>query len=184
MNEFSIDKPQNFGPPRWMLSFADLMSVILTFFVLLFSLSVPPSSKVDQDNKLTGNSEAAFSVKHAKSFNGVQAAVTDKDLSTNYLADILKNRMATYPELAKAKLEQTENDNLTISIAANEFSDEYAANMALVLKPLTNKVAIYTAALDQSKAVVDKMQQKGLDRNISYFESHDIPGRIDIVIYP
>ena len=185
MNDLGVDNsvPAIGAPPRWMISFADLMSVILTFFVLLFSMAAPPSTEDQKDNGLEKTEEAAFSVNKGTNDTNIKTARTDQDLSTNYLADVIQNRMATYPELAKAKLEATD-DKLSISITASEFNDEYAANMAQILKSLDNKAAIYSAVLDQSKAVVEKLQEKDVEKNIAFYESKDMAGKIDIIIYP
>ena len=39
MNEDAPRKPEAKGPPPWMLSLADLISLLLTFFVMLFAMS-------------------------------------------------------------------------------------------------------------------------------------------------
>lgn len=180
---FTIPQAEQMGPPRWMLSFADLMSVLLTFFVLLFSMSVPPESQDQKQNDLKNTGDAAFSLKTAPLDTKIKIAKTDQALSTNYISDVIRNRMVDHPELAKANIE-ADDVKLTISISANEFTDEYAANLADILKSLTNRTSVYSSVIDQSKAVVEKLQQFGLDRNISFYESHDKSGKIDIVIYP
>ena len=180
MNELATNHV-TYGPPRWMISFADLMSVILTFFVLLFSMSSPPKSSEELDNKLKGNSEAPYSAQSDNLKSKIKTARTDQDLSTNYLADVIENRVATYPELANSRI-TAGDDRLTISIAAAEFNDKFAANIAEILTSLNNRSAIYSENLDQSHAVVEKLQQSGLERNIAYFEGHDMQGKIDIVV--
>src|SRR5689334_18096908 len=104
MNNFKFEPQTTIetGPPRWMMSFADLMSVILTFFVLIFSMSAP-AAKSSAEVNLTGSEEAAFSVDRGNVQTKIKTAVTDQDLSTNYIADIIKERMAAYPELADAE---------------------------------------------------------------------------------
>ncbi len=184
MNDLGIDNaPAISGPPRWMMSFADLMSVILTFFVLLFSMSVPPHSKDKIDNNMSKTAEATFAVSKTEVETNIKTAKTDQGMSTNYLTDVIKNKIAISPELAKARL-VPDDEKLAISIKPTEFDDAYAKGMAGILKTLDNRVAIYSVNLDQSRAVMKKLQENGLEKNISFLESQDASGKIDIVIYP
>lgn len=55
MNRRKIEEPQEEGAPGWMTSFADLMSLLLTFFVLLFSMSIIDEIRLIQFLQSFGN---------------------------------------------------------------------------------------------------------------------------------
>lgn len=48
------------GPPVWLISFTDVIALMLTFFVLLYSMSEPDSKKFENKIGITAFSQAEF----------------------------------------------------------------------------------------------------------------------------
>lgn len=104
-------------PPRhnkviWLISFTDLMGIILTFFVLLFTMSENALDKrvfeqldefaqtVKQTNELAGNKEEDGSLKTIK-LNKIDYNAA---LDLGYIKDIFDGLIAANPELGKIRL--------------------------------------------------------------------------------
>lgn len=172
----------NTGPPRWMLSFADLLSVILSFFVLIYSMSKPPDHHIPNAGDAR-TSKAPFSVTRHNSSSQIGLSSTDQDLSTNYLYDIIKEKVAMHNEQAKMQI-ISEADRLVISTKNEDFDDNVAIHMATIIKGMSNRVEIYSDNIDHSYSILKMLQQNGMDKNINFFASNDSQGKIDIVVYP
>ena len=56
------------GPPMWMCTFADLMSLLLTLFVLMLTFAKMDVEKYEQ---LAGSMKNAFGVQHLKKLAGI-----------------------------------------------------------------------------------------------------------------
>ena len=165
--------------PRWMLSFADLLSCILAFFVLLFSVSVPDEVKHNEYKKPI---EAAYAVKKTTVVTNVQLARTDEDLSTNYLYDVMKEKIGAYPELKTVVLTPSPTElSMVVDVATFKKS---APQMAAVLHAIPNRVEIYSADLDVSGKALEILNRFDLNKKIIYFEDRNLEHKIDIVVYP
>ena len=107
------------GPPPWMLSLADLISLLLTFFVMLFAMS---TVKVDAWNEIIDSmSKAAVDIENPEETDAPQA---DNNISTtirkpamnlDYLKSILTNNLKNDDVLGDAMLRQ-ESDRLVLSL--------------------------------------------------------------------
>jgi chemotaxis protein MotB len=101
--QLAAEEPEE-GAPAWMVTFGDLMSLLLTFFVLLLSFSQMDVAKFKE---LAGSLERAFGVQRkvpiyntpkgmkmiARDFDQAfveQATVGDSELEGNPLEDIVK----------------------------------------------------------------------------------------------
>ena len=125
----------------WMLIFTDLVSLMLTFFVLLFSMSVV---KVDAWNNIT----SALSQSLKPSERKAQTEATSKfDISTmsmrrainlDYLASVLEKSMANDELLNNAQLMRLE-DRLVIGLPGDRlFFSNNAVLSAEARKALSN----------------------------------------------
>lgn len=125
--EASIESPP--PPAQWMISFADLLSLILTFFVLLYSISALDKAKWEkiaesiskemttQPKVSTTNNPTTLSIRKIK----VPEAV-----NLDYLSSILKDKLRDAKKL-KGKFRTTlEPDRLVISLPQNAFSSANA----------------------------------------------------------
>lgn len=57
----SFAPPANNNPPIWLVSFTDVIALMLTFFVLLYSMSNPDAEKWDRKIGITQSATAQFS---------------------------------------------------------------------------------------------------------------------------
>ncbi|MGM0422959.1 MAG: OmpA/MotB family protein [Pseudomonadota bacterium] len=101
----------------WLISFTDVIALLLTFFVMIFSMINPERSIMGQigfslHDKESYVGDASVGARDAKAVQR-REAVAGKDLA--YLAAVLKRNLRNYPALAEAKI--TENDHfLTIEL--------------------------------------------------------------------
>ena len=125
----------------WMLIFTDLVSLMLTFFVLLFSMSAP---KVDAWNNVV--SALAQSLKPSERLSQSEAA-SSFDISTlsmrrainlDYLASVLEKAMASDELLKNAQLMRFE-DRLVIGLPGDRlFKSNDAVLSVAARKALSN----------------------------------------------
>lgn len=110
----------------WLISFTDVMALMLTFFVLLFSMSSPEK---EQWEKLTQTAQENFNKFQGKPLHrGEQDAINIKKvnfsraLDLNYLKEIISNTIEEYPDLSDIRMMQIGN-NLIISLPQNLLFD-------------------------------------------------------------
>lgn len=101
----------------WMITFADLMALMLTFFVLLFSMSQLQQQKWQSlVESLASNLSATIETKTAKFAVDYQpeAEIIPPGADLDYLEPILREHFAAEPMLARASIDRVE-DGLSVS---------------------------------------------------------------------
>ncbi len=140
----------------WMITFADLLSLMLTFFVLLFSMT---EVKVDSWQAVVeAFSKSQFPVFVDPEFikqenRSIPRSVEEKSIDLGYLHAVLKDKYAENPEFSRTAMMRLE-DRLVLSVPAHDLFDpgtadttdkakRMAALLVEVLGPVSNQVEIY-----------------------------------------
>ena len=127
------------GTPQWMITFADLMTLLLTFFVLLVSMAT-----IDEQRKLVtlGSVLGKFGMGDA----GIDALSTkDKKITVE------PGAMEDVPELQRLKdllWEDLEND---LDFRSNHFIEVLSLTADLLFQPGSTEMS------DKGKEVIDRM---------------------------
>ncbi len=106
------------GGLGWMVIFTDLVSLMLTFFVLLFSMS---SVQTDKWKSMTDalsqtlNPSSALSVEATSSSLNIASIFRRKAINLDYLASILKKAISDDPVLSRSILMRLD-DRLVIAL--------------------------------------------------------------------
>lgn len=110
---------QSSGPSIWLISFTDVMALMLTFFVLLFAMSNP---KQEEWEDFTKNVQKNFNRFYGQVLNrGQEDAINiakinfSQALDLNYLKALIENLIEKEPSLRIAKLIDN-GDSLIISL--------------------------------------------------------------------
>lgn len=110
---------QNKETPLWLITFTDIMALMLTFFVLLYSMSVP---EVEKWEDLSTSINKGFSKFYSpRNFSGAQDTISiDKidrteALDLNYLRDLIEAKMKDNDLLGGVKI-ITGKDKIIISL--------------------------------------------------------------------
>ncbi len=116
----------------WLISFTDVMALMLTFFVLLFSMSNP---KKEQWEKFTNEVQQNFNRFHGRPLNrGAQDAINinkvnfSKALNLKYLQAIISNLIEKEPTLSNIRLIPN-GSSLIISLPQNLLFDAGQASV-------------------------------------------------------
>lgn len=156
MGPESEDTPEARGPSKaWMITFTDLVSLMLTFFVMLFAMS---NVKVDQwdsmidalSQSLNASGTKAVVVSSAE-FN-VSTIVRKHAINLDYLASVLEKTVAEDEVLAHSRIMRLE-DRLVIALpgdllfapARADLSEKALAavfNLGGVLRNIGNQIGI------------------------------------------
>ncbi|MBI3451782.1 MAG: flagellar motor protein MotB [Rhodospirillales bacterium] len=107
--------------PAWLLTFADLISLLLTFFVMLFAMSGVEIAKWREVNAALANrpiADARDDANVAGNTRNLAAAPERYAADLDYLAVVLGEKMASDPVLKRATLSRLE-DRLVISFPAD-----------------------------------------------------------------
>lgn len=158
-NALPLSRQHRFTPPPppsvWLISFTDVIALMLTFFVLMFSMATPEKTIMDS---------LSFSLKEQNSYQGSTApsernqdpatrlqARAGKDLT--YLAAILKNNFAKDEDLQDVKvtlsgevLKITLPHSLLFASGAYRVRSDVAAplqNVFRALSGLNNQIDVY-----------------------------------------
>jgi len=91
------DNADESAPPLWLITFTDIMALMLTFFVLLYSMSVPEVEKWDE---MTSSINKGFSKFYSpESFAGAQDTISiekidrSEALNLNYLRGLVEAKI-------------------------------------------------------------------------------------------
>lgn len=126
------DKSGGHGRTMWLISFTDLMSLLLAFFVLKYSMSEPEAQRwaglsralASARSTATAPSEAPAQPKAA--FN---AATVEPHSAINldYLGALLRSQTAAHAELAEVRV-QREDDRVVIALPGELLFDAEAGS--------------------------------------------------------
>ena len=136
------------GPPIWMITFTDVIALMLTFFVLLYSMTNPDPEKWDRKIGITEFAQADFS--GARNFAGNNEGINLDRLSYNqgenldYLQAVLAEVMT---EADKRFLTIQRTNNNVLMIFNDVDSDDVAFNRFLnrltpTLNSLDNQLSV------------------------------------------
>ncbi len=148
------EPPQAHGKIIWLISFTDLMGIILTFFVLLYTMSdmatvplkgeTPPtdlSATIKQTTQIAGNKKEDGSEKTIK-LNKIDY---NSALEIGYIKDIIDGLIADNPSLKKLRLiEDDEGGRLIVTLPQDLLFEKGKAEMN---DDGRNVVTILTGAL-------------------------------------
>ena len=113
----------------WMLTFADLLSLLLTFFVLVFSMStLNVDSWKDVVDTMRDQFNPNYSAITQQRFENTQAVArrAPQGLNLNYLKALIERDIAQYEGLEQAQVRQ-ESDRVIISVPASSWFQEKSA---------------------------------------------------------
>ncbi len=148
--------PQKRNSMAWILTFTDIMALMLTFFVLLFSMSNP---KTEKWSPVVTSLGSEFNTKYSErdqaglfNQNSIQRKAFNRGLNLGYVVTILKTMSEGDENLAKMQVYQQgqkivislPNELLFLSGKANltPAAEKSIAKIGRVLKNLKNKVEI------------------------------------------
>lgn len=166
--------------PRWILSFADMLSVVLSFLVLAYSMSLPAQKKERFFGKEGGG---AFSVHDSRHSEDIAIAQNNQDLSTNYLQQVTEKKIKANPELVNKIVLKAQGDSLVMTVDTNDFIS-VAPSLTQMLKVMKNDIWIYAANIDTCRNAYNELNKNGFSKNVTLIQSDLAKTQIDIVVHP
>ncbi|PIR32846.1 MAG: hypothetical protein COV36_03450 [Alphaproteobacteria bacterium CG11_big_fil_rev_8_21_14_0_20_44_7] len=164
--------------PQWMISFADLLSLILTFFVLIYSMAQPMQMtniyKWDYNSLVSLNTDINFSKINLEQGSDVMT----NEYLLNIFTQRLKNENLDYLEI------KTEHENFVISLSYDAINPEVLQKLAEILRSFNTNKHIFTADLARSYEIMGDLADLDVTEKIGAFEKDGIGDKVDIVIYP
>jgi flagellar motor protein MotB len=135
-------------PPVWLISFTDVIALMLTFFVLLYAMSDPDPQKWDRKIGMTINSQASFSgaQNQAGDSEGVNLNKIDYQSAENleYVQSVLNELIEEYDPNQTIKIN---NETYYISITIQNLNRDillFLNNLTPTLNSLDNRIAVVT----------------------------------------
>jgi len=134
------------APPMWLISFTDVIALMLTFFVLLYAMSDPEIEKWENKIGIINNGKAEFSGEknNAGAQEGVNISKIDFALAENldYLQGILDQLMMRYDTGNITRIER-HKDYIELSLTqVDKASMQLLGDIIPVLNSLDNRIAI------------------------------------------
>ena len=165
------------GAPAWMVTFGDLMSLLLTFFVLLLSFSVMEESKVSQ---AIASIQGALGVmnKNASVFEFKQVSdnkASQRSEEINRLARRLRRRMQVLGKEHDVSIEFNKKGGLKISLPSEMLFDSAKAELKQNSAPvLENIAAILADVPDKFVEVRGHTDNRPLSNSGRFRDNHDL----------
>lgn len=131
------DEDEDGGVPLWLISFTDIMALMLTFFVLLYSMAVPDAKQWEE--MIHAVEEGITVQKTLKAQAGKQQEIsidkieTQRALDLNYLQNILQRQFEQTESLSSALLLKGEGQ-LIISLPMDVVFDSGSAKVEIEAK--------------------------------------------------
>ena len=157
-----MDDEEQLGPEppnmAWLLTFADLVSLLITFFVLLYSMKVVDQSRWDELNGAFQGvfaQEQAIVMIHPEDFKATQIISEFKGDSLPYLESILLAEFSRDPILQNMETYYSPgSDTLTLTLPSTLLYSVGSGSMKRTGKLAVSKLADKIRHLDNSIHVV------------------------------
>lgn len=165
------------GAPAWMVTFGDLMSLLLTFFVLLLSFSVMEESKVTQAiNSIQGalgvldKNTSVFDFKQVSSNKA-----TERSEAVNRLARRLRRRMQVLGKASDVSIEFNKKGGLKINLPSEMLFDSAQADLKPDAAPVLQDIAAVLADVpDKFVEVRGHTDNRPLRNSGRFRHNHDL----------
>lgn len=180
MQHFEIvKKPSTDNPNRWMFSFADLLSLILTFFILIFSMADP--IQLTNQYRKDFNSPVAF--QDGSKESQITIASDQNVIDSDYLALIIKDKTRKDDGM-KAFQISTSDESLILTTNKTSINDLSIQAIYDSFKPLPCKISVVANSYENSRAIAQKLHDIGLNENLSYFRDKQLGDDVKVIVYP
>lgn len=192
-----IEDPDTAGSSTWLISFTDVIALMLTFFVLMFAMS-------ETEEKSWSEIVSTFQANFAHNFgpkddrgweDGLKINRIDRDkaLDINYLHSIFQNNIEAYPVLKDSVSILQKEDEIVLLLTKSAVltptgrlvdgrDDLFKAlasmldlidNMvAIRLSPLTGTALDYKKALNESSEVSKGLTENGYDASVGVISGY------------
>jgi chemotaxis protein MotB len=136
--------------PQWMLTFADLMSLLLTFFVMLYAMHEMPNGNFDKLRASFASrwystlDESSFKIKKKK---GVNAVTRTEALSTNYLYFVMDKKFAPYVKNNQIGIHKYE-DRLVLTLKRDDMFEPGTAKITPEVSILLSSIGATISTLE------------------------------------
>lgn len=121
------EAPQAPGAPAWMATFSDLMNLLLTFFILLFSMSSVDAAKFEE---IAASLNASFSI-----FDSGAPAITEGGLISSGVSQL--NQIDNYYTSMGTNQDETDSDE---EVSEEEIKDKYDEMQSEATEELGDKL--------------------------------------------
>jgi chemotaxis protein MotB len=203
MFEIQFDPPKTTPSTAWMITFADLVSLLLAFFVLLFAMSNVKTEKwqavVETLSERLNPDTSRERPVPAADFS-VKWLIEPERLDLDYASAVLREKMKDDPLLANATIQRFE-DRLMITFPSDSFFEPQSARLtsgaryttfvlAEMLHYVDNRVEVYghagpgpvetkvapskwESSLTRAVAVARALRKAGLSQSITAYGMAD-----------
>jgi chemotaxis protein MotB len=142
--------------PGWMITFADLLSLLVAFFVLLFAATSVPSAAWQRVMQPVAGYMTGVGI-HAIGVAPITAAPTVARLDLNYVGTLMTKLLAEDPGLAGARMEHQDHALVLHLPAGFDGRGARLTGLARLLGDVDNRIEIvaHSAAGRDAPAIVD-----------------------------
>jgi hypothetical protein len=165
------------SPPannRWIISFADLLSIILAFFVLIFS-------SLQTNIKPTTQKNSGIAASPNTQLNNVEIASPKEKYNLDYLKNVISEKLNSDPDLSSVNL-NTSSNRIILEMKESSLDNNLTKKLSEVIK--NNNFVIYTSSLDKSSEIRKNFEQYLPEKRINFFASDVYLGKITLAIKP
>lgn len=202
MTDADDDTPGQKGggnPTQWMLTFADLLSLILTFFVMFYAMQQVENAKWQKmvgslSSRLNPERGGGVTTQPAPNPSKVQQVEELIAINLDYLQAVLNDKFGDIPEFSKNRVRRFD-DRLTISFSADkvfsagglsisETTREEIAKLSTILGTVGNRIDIisyvdknvptndqsaWKYTMKRASAIADEFKRSGYTNSITAF---------------
>ena len=174
-----VKKETTANPNKWLFSFADLISLILTFFILIFSMADP----IQLTNEYTNSYNSPIAMQEDNKSSKIALTKEHGAVDNDYLLSIIKNKIANDDGMRRLNVKIIDG-KLTIYAHKNSFGPKAIQAMYDSIAPLSSATSIVAKNLEEARAVAYKLNKLGLTDNLTYSLDKNLQNNIKIIIYP
>ena len=172
-------KPSAGSSNRWLMSFADLLSLILTFFVMLYSMTDP----VQIVPKPTKNFNSTVEFQDNGKGSQIQLQTQPGNVDNEYMESVIRDKITHDNDMRKLYVKIID-DKLTIYTGMDNLTDATIKALYDTISPLKSATGIVADNIDDARAVAYKFNKIGMTENLAYFEDNNLQNNVKILVYP
>ena len=167
MSEAAPEKPEAKGVPAWVMTFADLMTLLMCFFVLLLSFSEMDVAKFKQ---LAGSMQEAF---------GVQAEIEARTIpkGTSLIAREFspgRPEPTAIPQVKQFTIDSNQNTLDALDRERTEDTEKYARRVRQALRDEIDRGSV-AVSTDGAKVIIHILEKASFDSGSAQVRSSFTP---------